>query len=373
MIKILFFGLAFLVLVGMTFYTYQRFLLKLDFLKPYRTGIRILLFVTPIMIGVYFYLRGFDSFGAVAHTLFTSALGVMFMLFVSALVYDLTHISFSKVPFQQSRRRFMKVAFDVTFLILTISYLFKGFVNGLKAPIITKVSIMIKGWKKPDYKIVQLSDVHVGNSLKKSFVEDIVEKTNALNPDMVVITGDLIDLKVEQIAEDLAPLQNLSSTHGTYFVLGNHEYFHGAYESLAYLEHLGIKPLLNASIMIEESFNLVGLNDYFGYRAGYLEPDIKKAFEKVDETLPTIVLAHQPKMIQEVRETKTDLMLSGHTHGGQIFPFGFLVLLDQPYLSGLYEDNGTQVFVSKGTGFWGPAVRVLADSEIVEIVISPSS
>jgi len=229
---------------------------------------------------------------------------------------------------------------------------------------------MIEGWKKKGYKIIQLSDVHVGNTIKKEFVKELVKRINAQNPDMVVITGDLVDLTVEEIKEDLAPLKNLISTHGTFFVLGNHEYFHGAYAWIEHLETLGIKVLLNESIMIDGKFNLVGVNDYFGYRAGYLEPDVKKAFENVDERYPAIVLAHQPKMIKELRAYKPDLMLSGHTHGGQIFPFGLLVLLDQPYLAGLYHDSGTQVFVSKGTGFWGPAIRVLAESEIVEITIN---
>jgi len=370
MMKIFFLVVVLVVLSFMSIYTYRRFFLKITFLKPYGVWIRNLFLLALIMIGVYFYLRGFDSLGQVGHIVLTSALGVMFMLFAVALVYDLGHISFKNVPFQQSRRQFIKIAYDVTFLILAISYLFKGFVNGLKAPVLTKVSIMIEGWKKKGYKIIQLSDVHVGNTIKKEFVKELVKRINAQNPDMVVITGDLVDLTVEEIKEDLAPLKNLISTHGTFFVLGNHEYFHGAYAWIEHLETLGIKVLLNESIMIDGKFNLVGVNDYFGYRAGYLEPDVKKAFENVDERYPTIVLAHQPKMIKELRAYKPDLMLSGHTHGGQIFPFGLLVLLDQPYLAGLYHDSGTQVFVSKGTGFWGPAIRVLAESEIVEITIN---
>jgi len=370
MMKIFFLVVVLVVLSFMSIYTYRRFFLKITFLKPYGVWMRNLFLLALIMIGVYFYLRGFDSLGQVGYIVLTSALGVMFMLFAVALVYDLGHISFKNVPFQQSRRQFIKIAYDVTFLILAISYLFKGFVNGLKAPVLTKVSIMIEGWKKKGYKIIQLSDVHVGNTIKKEFVKELVKRINAQNPDMVVITGDLVDLTVEEIKEDLAPLKNLISTHGTFFVLGNHEYFHGAYAWIEHLETLGIKVLLNESIMIDGKFNLVGVNDYFGYRAGYLEPDVKKAFENVDERYPAIVLAHQPKMIKELRAYKPDLMLSGHTHGGQIFPFGLLVLLDQPYLAGLYHDSGTQVFVSKGTGFWGPAIRVLAESEIVEITIN---
>ena len=369
MTKIIFLIVVLLVLYFMSIYTYRRFFLKITFLKPYTRWIRNLFLLALIMIGAFLYLKGFDSLGAVGHIVLTSALGVMFMLFVVALVYDLGHITFKNVPFQQSRRHFIKIAYDVTFLILAISYLFKGFVNGLKEPVLTKKSLKINGWKKKGYKIIQLSDVHVGNTLKKEFVEGLVKRINSLNADMVVITGDLIDLKVEEIKEDLLPLKNLVSKDGTFFVLGNHEYFHSAYESIDYLESLGIKVLQNESIMIDDSFNLVGLTDYFGYRAGYLQPDVPKAFEAVEDDLPTIVLAHQPKMIKELRAYKPDLMLAGHTHGGQIFPFGLLVLLDQPYLSGLYHDSDIQVFVSKGTGFWGPAIRVLAESEIVEITI----
>lgn len=264
----------------------------------------------------------------------------------------------------------MKVAFDVTFLILTISYLFKGMVNGLKEPILRRQKIKIKDFKSNGFKIVHLSDVHVGNTIKKDFVEALVRRINDLNPDLVVITGDLIDAEIERIYEDLAPLKNLISTHGTYFVLGNHEYFHDPLKSMEYIKTLNITILENRSVEIANSFNLVGLNDYIGNRIGLLEPDLPKAFDSVNKNLPMIVLAHQPKMVKALEAYKPDLILSGHTHGGQIFPFGLLVLLDQPYLGGLYQhDEDTQIFVSNGTGFWGPAIRVFADSEIVEIAL----
>ena len=290
------------------------------------------------------------------------------MLFVAALIYDILHVSFAKVPYDKSRRRFIKVAFDVTFFIMSISYLFKGIINGLKDPILKHVPIKIKGFKHRGFKVVQLSDVHVGNTIKRDFVQRLVQRVNDLEPDLIVITGDLVDEKIEKIKEDLAPLKNLRSKHGTYFVLGNHEYFHDLESTMQHIKTLDITILENESVQIEDNFNLVGLTDHFGTRIGILEPNLPKAFAGINQDLPTIVLAHQPKMVKELETYKPDLIISGHTHGGQIFPFGLLVLLDQPYLGGLYNhDEDTQIFVSKGTGFWGPAIRVFADSEIVEI------
>lgn len=140
------------------------------------------------------------------------------------------------------------------------------------------------------------------------------------------------------------------------------------------MRELGIKPLLNDHVVIGEGdkqFNLVGLNDLIGARTGLFPPDAEQAYAKVNQDRPCIVLAHQPKMITELDDYRCDLMLSGHTHGGQIFPFGLLVMTNQPYLFGLYEHTtDKQIFVSRGTGYWGPPLRVLAPSEISQIVIS---
>jgi len=188
---------------------------------------------------------------------------------------------------------------------------------------------------------------------------------------MVVITGDLCDLPPEKISRDLEPLKTLKAP--AYFVTGNHEYFHGVEAILTKLESLGIKPLTNKSTLFgnkEGSFNLVGLNDLAGERFG-APPDVEAAYSGVDSSKATIVLSHQPKSISLVKERRCDLMLSGHTHGGQIFPFGLLVMLDQPYLVGLHQHSpDQQIFVSRGTGYWGPPLRVLAPSEISRIVIT---
>ncbi|MCH9813418.1 MAG: metallophosphoesterase [Epsilonproteobacteria bacterium] len=374
MIKYLFFTMFITLFALMNVYTYKRFLSKLSFFAGYKKALRFFFYIVSLFIILFLTPRYYDIFSQKVLIGFSYAIGVLFMLFVMAVIYDLLTVTFHNVPFDKQRRRFMKVAFDVTFLILTISYVLKGIVNGFKEPILRRVSVKLKDFKLEGFKIIQLSDVHVGNTIKKEFVQKLVERVNARKADLVVLTGDLVDMDVDKIKEDLAPLKALKSTYGTYFILGNHEYFHDAYKTIKYLKTLGIHVMLNESTVIAQGFNLVGMTDVIGDRLGVFEPDLPKAFSDINPGLPTIVLAHQPKMVKALESYKPDLIISGHTHGGQIFPFGLLVLLDQPYLQGLYQhDETTQIFVSRGAGYWGPAIRVFADSEIVELTLRGES
>jgi predicted MPP superfamily phosphohydrolase len=169
-------------------------------------------------------------------------------------------------------------------------------------------------------------------------------------------------------------MKNIQSKYGTYFIVGNHEYFHGVKPIIDYVNSLGIKTLENENIYIGEKdkgFYLCGVYDWFGNKYGSYQPDINKALENTTNQ-PTILLAHQPKYITQLETTKgIDLVLCGHTHGGQIFPFNFLVKLQQPYIKGLHTHNEfTQVYVNKGTGFWGPPMRLGASSEITILKLS---
>ena len=304
--------------------------------------------------------------------LLASSIGITFLLFVVSLVYDLNLTLFQKVPYQDNRRKFIKLAFDVTMLILAVSYLFKGLKGGLSKPILNTINVNIKGFGTKAYTIIQLSDVHVGRTLQKDFVEELVKRSNAEKPDIVVITGDLIDHDINKIKEDLQPLKNIQAP--TFFTLGNHEFFHNVDEIIPFIKSLGITVLINENLTIKRddfSFNLVALSDEMGSRLGHLPIDVKQAYKGIDKNIPSIVLAHQPKSLLRLKNRACDLMLSGHTHGGQIFPFGILVMVDQPYLAGLYQHNeNQQIFVSRGAGYWGPPIRVLAPSEISKIIIT---
>jgi predicted MPP superfamily phosphohydrolase len=314
--------------------------------------------IFPESLAVYLFLSTF--------------IGASFMLFVVALVYDLTVSVSRRVPFDQERRRTIKVIFDMAMLIAAASYLWRGFIQGTKQPVVNDVVVRIRDFPFNGLSIVQLTDVHIGRTIRRDFLAEIVRRTNAMKPDIVVITGDLFDLPPVEIIDELKPLAKLDAS--AYFVTGNHEYFHGVEAILKTVESLGIKPLTNKAVKYgdgEQYFNLVGLNDLTGRRFGIRPPNVEEAYNRVDESKATIVLSHQPKSIALVENRRCDLMLSGHTHGGQIFPFGWLVKLDQPYLSGLHEHlPGQQIFVSRGTGYWGPPLRVLAPSEISRIVIT---
>lgn len=235
-----------------------------------------------------------------------------------------------------------------------------------------KVDIKIENLKQ-SYSIVQLSDVHIGGLIDQKFIRDIVKKVNVLNPDVIVITGDLVDIALHYAKPALNELKNLKSKYGTYFIVGNHEYMHGIDEIIKEVNSQGIITLENENIYIGEEnsgFNLAGVYDQAGYRMKHHIPDLKKALENIKANSPTILLAHQPVFIKEV-SNDVDLVLSGHTHGGQLYPFRVLVKMVQPYIAGLYKHNeDTQIYVNKGTGFWGPPMRLGASSEITYITIS---
>jgi predicted MPP superfamily phosphohydrolase len=222
------------------------------------------------------------------------------------------------------------------------------------------------------YTIVQLTDVHVGPTIGRAFVEEIVRKANAASPDLIVITGDLVDGSVAQLGALTEPLRGLRAPDGVFFVTGNHEYYSGADEWVAELERLGIRVLRNARVGLRDAdgggLDLAGVDDW---TAASILPhhghDLPKALAGRDEARALVLLAHQPKSVVEAAERGVDLVLSGHTHGGQLFPFNYLVKLQQPFVAGLHRHEGTHIYVSRGTGYWGPPMRLGAPAEITRI------
>jgi uncharacterized protein len=222
-------------------------------------------------------------------------------------------------------------------------------------------------------RIVQLSDVHVGPTIHRDFIETIVARSNALNPDLVAITGDLVDGTVEDLAEHVAPLAKLRAKYGVYFVTGNHEYYSGAEEWCTELRRLGIRVLRNERVSIgtdSASFDLAGTDDHSAKRfGGGHGEDLPKALAGRDPERELVLLAHQPKTILQARDYGVGLQLSGHTHGGQIWPWTYLVRLQQPVVAGLAQFGKSLVYVSSGTGYWGPPMRLGAPAEITELVL----
>lgn len=218
------------------------------------------------------------------------------------------------------------------------------------------------------FKLVQISDVHVGPTIGRDFVQGVVDQINALEPDVVAITGDLVDGTVEELREHVAPLAAIRAKHGVYFVTGNHEYYSGADAWIAELERLGIRVLRNERVSVgteEAAFDLAGVDDYRAdvYGRGHGR-DLARALAGRDPSRELVLLAHQPKQAFEAAEHGVGLQLSGHTHGGQIWPWGYFVRLDQTFLAGLERLRDTLIYTSRGTGYWGPPMRVGAAPEI---------
>jgi hypothetical protein len=226
------------------------------------------------------------------------------------------------------------------------------------------------------FRIAQLTDIHVGPTIKRPFIEEIVRRTNALSPDVIAITGDLVDGSVAELRDAVAPLGQLRARHGIFFVTGNHEYFSGAAEWIDELERLGIKVLRNERISVaggegKRGFDLAGLEDRSASRYGGATPveAVRKAFAGRDPERELVLLAHQPRSLFDAAGHGVGLQLSGHTHGGQIWPFRYLVRLQQPFVAGLHHHEEAQIYVSRGTGYWGPPMRLGAPAEITEITL----
>ena len=218
------------------------------------------------------------------------------------------------------------------------------------------------------YRIVQISDVHVSATIGRAFVEELVARVNELAPDLIAITGDLVDGSVKELGPLVAPLADLRARDGVWFVTGNHEYLSGADEWLAHLATIGVRALRNARVAIR-GFDLVGIDDPSGSR--WIEghgSDLARALEARDETRPAILLAHRPDHVGDASRAGIALQLSGHTHGGQLAPIGWtLERLHQPYVCGLYRVSSTALYVTSGAGFWGPPMRLGTRAEIAVI------
>lgn len=267
-----------------------------------------------------------------------------------------------------SRRVFLARSAGVVAGAASASLVGVGLANALGPPDLLRVPIRLPKLNPAfsGFRIAVVSDIHLGPLSGRAHTERIVGMINETSPDLVAIVGDLADGTVGELGEAAAPLRDLASREGTFFVTGNHEYFGEPFAWLRELDRLGVRTLRNENTIIrrgEGAFDLAGVNDISG-RSVDDGPDFDRALSGSDSSRPTILLAHQPVQVSEAAKRGVDLQLSGHTHGGQLWPFHYIVGLQQGAVAGWSTVDNTQLYVTRGAGYWGPPIRVGAPPDI---------
>jgi predicted MPP superfamily phosphohydrolase len=251
-----------------------------------------------------------------------------------------------------------------------------GFWNARRTATVVRVDVPIANL--PDalqgFSIAQISDIHVGPTIKQAYLERIVARVNTLQADLVAITGDLVDGPVQTLGPLVQPLMQLKSTHGSFFVTGNHEYYSGAQEWISKLRSMGIRVLMNEHVVLHHpsaaiassKVVLAGVTDFSAHHFddGHRSDPLQALVGAPADAGVKLLLAHQPRSADAAARAGFDLQLSGHTHGGQFWPWGYFVRLQQPFTAGLHRLNTLWIYTSRGTGYWGPPKRFGAPSEI---------
>ena len=246
-----------------------------------------------------------------------------------------------------------------------------GFWNARRTARVVRVDVPVAALPAAleGFTVAQITDIHVGPTIKQHYLQAIVRKVNALEADMVAITGDLVDGKVHELTDHVAPLAQLRSRHGSFFVTGNHEYYSGAHAWMAELRRLGVRVLMNEHVVLQQNQAAVVLAGVADFHADRFDPSHRSDPHAAIAGAPLdagvrLLLAHQPRSAFEAAKAGFDLQLSGHTHGGQFWPWNLFVPLQQPFTAGLRKLQDLWVYTSRGTGYWGPPKRFGAPSEI---------
>ncbi len=383
---VIFFTIALLILGGVHFYFYRRLVVAPSLPEPWRTAAKVALVLATLSFPVSFFIARSLNITTARWLLYPAYvwLGTMLMLFFLLVAIDIVRgilwlgyrlAGHKHLIADPQRRLFLARAIagvaGGTVLIGTGIALWRG----LGRPLVKRIEIVLP--KLPPaldgFSIVQLTDLHLGAMRRGPWVQQVVARTNELDPDLIAITGDLADATPGQLSEEVAMLGKLKAKQGVFFVTGNHEYFIDLEGWLQQLAELQVRVLRNERVTISRGkavFDLAGVDDHEGARlARGHGANVAQAMNGRDPNRAVVLLAHQPRVIKDAAENDVGLVLCGHTHGGQIWPWNYLVYLQQPYVKGLHEHRGTQIYVSQGTGFWGPPMRLGSRSEITQVIL----
>lgn len=315
--------------------------------------------------------RGYDGAARAGDTL----LGVVWVLFTWSVIGDALRLVLSAFSVDQPAWVSAGAVAAVSVVLLTW-----GYFEAMRVPRVREVPVTLQrlGRGLDGTRVVLLTDTHYGPINRARWSAKVTAAVNELDADIVCHTGDIADGTVERRREQAAPLEAIKARLARVYVTGNHEYFTDAIGWLDHMRHLGWQPLHNHHVVVERDGDrlvLAGIDDATAHHSGHPghRADLATALAGADPSLPVLLLAHQPKQIGQAEAADVDMQISGHTHGGQIWPFHYLVRLDQPAVAGLSQrTNRTQLYTSRGTGFWGPPFRIFAPSEITLITLHAS-
>ncbi len=265
-------------------------------------------------------------------------------------------------------------------LFLSIFVTLAGLIIARRTPGIVEIKIPIADLPQAlhGFSIAQISDVHVGPTIKRAFVEGIVRRVNGLQADLIAVTGDLVDGSVQQLSAHTAPLAGLTARHGAYFVTGNHEYYSGERAWTEEIRRLGMHVLKNEHVVLKHdgaSLVLAGVTDFGAHHfdpAQRSDPAAALLGAPVNAGA-RVLLAHQPSSASAAAAAGFDVQISGHTHGGQFWPWNLFIHFFQPFSGGLHRLKNLWIYVSRGTGYWGPPNRFGVPSEITRIRLVPEA
>ena len=308
----------------------------------------------------------YKSLDRALHIMGYICMGLVNFLIISLLMTDLALlISPSLVE-----NHYESIVYSLTGVSLIL-----GLIKGHYGPAIKEVDLVFQDLPKElsGLKIVQISDLHVGPTLRRNYVEKVVQKTLSQKPDLIVLTGDIVDGKVSQLEDDVRPLENLCREGRAYFIMGNHDYYSGAHPWIDHFKKMGMKVLLNTHDLIpfqNGNLMLAGVTDPAAGMANHPRPNPNEAksrhyLNKSGDSFFKILLAHNPKLASLGAAAGFDLMLSGHTHAGQFFPWTLIVRkVHSPHYWGQSLEGKMRVYVSAGTGTWGPPIRLGTKTEL---------
>ena len=306
------------------------------------------------------------------------AMGFFSTLFVATLLRDLVLVG-AYLLLPPARAAAWVSPSAIAVLGLTAASCLLGLLRA-RHPRLVEVAVPIRGLPPSlsGFSIAQISDLHVGPTIRRGFVARIVARVNRLEADVIAVTGDLVDGTVGQLQTDTAPLADLRARLGVYFVTGNHEYYSGEREWTREITRLGLSVLKNEHVVLRRGGDEIVLAGVTDYSAQYFDPAQRSDPVAALRGAPSgagarILLAHQPSTAAAAAEAGFDLQISGHTHGGQFLPWNFFVGFFQPFTAGLYRGPVLSVYVSRGTGYWGPPNRFGVPGEITRLRLVPAA